>query len=65
MPRDDVLSTGPAAAYLGIGEQTLRDWVLGGRIPFIRLPSGRYRFRVVDLDEMLAVKEATDAKAAS
>jgi excisionase family DNA binding protein len=61
MARDRLLTTGPAATYLGVGEQTLRDWVKAGKVPHRLTPSGRLRFTVADLDAMIRTVEPTEA----
>ena len=49
--RHDALSTGQAAALLGVHPQTLRSMVRAGRGPAVfRLPSGRLRFRRRDVE---------------
>lgn len=63
MARDELLTTGPAAAYLGIAEQTLRDWVKAGKVPHSVAPSGRLRFTKAQLDSM--VREVKPTAAAS
>lgn len=49
-----------AATHAGVGWRTLNDWIAGRNIPraaqplkFSRLPSGRLRFRRIDIDEFL------------
>ena len=46
----DLLTTKEAASRLGVAPRTLQAWVQRGWIRAIRLPSGRLRFRVGDLD---------------
>lgn len=53
-----LLTTGEAAARLGVSSNTLRRWADDRRIKHVRLPSGRLRFRPGDLDEALAVQPA-------
>ncbi len=53
----DDLTTKAAADIVGVSEQTLRNWADEGKIRHIRLPSGRLRFRQIDLDEALAPVE--------
>jgi excisionase family DNA binding protein len=62
MPQEAVLTTGPAARRIGITENTLRSWAQSGKVAHIRMPNGRLRFRVSDLDAMVQVIEpSTDA----
>lgn len=58
---DELLSTGAAAAVLGVSDETLRRWVEDKRVRHIRLPSGQLRFRRTDLDELLTPVEPTEA----
>lgn len=61
---NDLRPSGWAAEYIGVTTETLRTWAKAGRIPYVRLPSGQYRFRVEDLDAMVAITEPTAAKSA-
>lgn len=63
-PHSELRTTAKAAQYIGVSEQTLRNWATAGRVPYIRLPSGQFRFRIEDLDAMVAVTPPT-AQAAS
>jgi excisionase family DNA binding protein len=56
---DELLTTGAAAAVLGVSDETLRRWVEDKRVRHIRLPSGQLRFRRSDLDELLTPVEPT------
>lgn len=49
-------------ADLGIEvvEETVREWARTGRLTYVRLPSGRFRFRPEDVD---AVAVPTEARA--
>jgi excisionase family DNA binding protein len=51
---DELLLTGAAAKYLGVSDETLRRWAEDKKIRHVRLPSGQFRFRRTDLDEVLA-----------
>lgn len=42
-----------AGEYLGVTGRTIRRWVSEGKLKAYRAPSGRYRFRVSDLDAAL------------
>lgn len=54
----ELLTTGEAAARLGVSTNTLRRWADDRRIRHVRMPSGRLRFRPSDVDEALAVQPA-------
>lgn len=51
MTDEAALSTGPAAARVGVTENTLRAWARAGKVPHLVSPSGRYKFRIADLDK--------------
>jgi len=51
---DSWLRLGPAAAHLGVSPNALRQWADSGRIACSRTPGGHRRFRVADLDGLLA-----------
>lgn len=55
------LSTGAAAALIGVSDETLRRWVEQGRVRHLRLPSGRLRFRREDVEALLVPVEPEDA----
>ena len=54
------LATGAAAAVLGVSDETLRRWVERGKVRYVRLPSGRLRFRRSDLEALLVPVEPTE-----
>ena len=49
----DLLTTGDAAAFLGVSEETLRRWADRKQIRHVRLPSGQLRFDPADLTAAL------------
>jgi excisionase family DNA binding protein len=54
MPQVPTLLTPPEVAErLGVADETVRQWCKAGRIPALRLPSGRFKIRseVVDAIE--------------
>lgn len=55
------LTTGAAAAVLGVSDETLRRWVDQGKVRYVRLPSGRLRFRQADIEALLVPVEPTEA----
>lgn len=48
------LELSEAADYLGVHFTTLRRWADGGKVPCIRTPGGRRRFKSAELDTFLA-----------
>ena len=49
-----LLSGKAAAAYLGVPYNTLRDWVIRGTLPVIRVPHSRSLwFDLADLDQFI------------
>lgn len=53
-PRDEVLLTsGQAAAFLGLSQATVLRWSRAGRIPCVRSAAGHRRFRLGDLETIL------------
>jgi excisionase family DNA binding protein len=44
------LDLSEAAEYIGVHFTTLRRWADDGKVPFIRTPGGRRRFKMVELD---------------
>lgn len=61
MPDDTDLSTKAAADLIGVSDETLRRWVEQRKVRYIRLPSGRLRFRRSDVLALLVVNEPTEA----
>lgn len=59
--KEELLRTGEAAAYLGVSDETLRRWAKEKKIRRVKLPSGQFRFRPVDLDEVLVPAEPESA----
>jgi excisionase family DNA binding protein len=41
--RPQLLTVSQAARLLSVSEKTMRRWIEGNRIPYLRLPSGSYR----------------------
>jgi len=54
----EYLTTGEAAAVLGVSDETLRRWADDRKVRHVRLPSGQLRFIRSDLDAVLAPVEA-------
>ncbi len=61
MPKlDDYLRIKDAAEYLGVCQNTLRNWEAAGKIPVRRHPMNRYRlFKISDLDRLLKTTEGS------
>lgn len=57
MNRDDLLTSGQAAAIVGVTDETIRRWAEDGKVRHMRLPSGRFRFRRSDIEALLEVVE--------
>ena len=51
-----------AAAMLGVHRDTLRRWAEDGKVPSVATPGGERRYRIEDLDALIA---PTIAQAAS
>jgi excisionase family DNA binding protein len=64
MPKlDDYLRIKEAAEYLGVCQNTLRNWEASGKISVHRHPVNNYRlFNVGDLDKVLRKTEQSAAK---
>jgi excisionase family DNA binding protein len=53
MSLQPLITSGEAAERLDISVVTLRRWIKDGKLGYIRLPSGQYRFRSEDVDALL------------
>ena len=64
MPKlDEYLKIAAAAEYLGVSQNTLRNWEASGKIKVRRHPMNRYRlFKVSDLDKLLKATEESVVK---
>ena len=64
MPRlDEYLRIKDAAEYLGVCQNTLRNWEAAGKFAVRRHPLNNYRlFKVSDLDKLLKRTERSAAK---
>ncbi|MDY6213663.1 MAG: helix-turn-helix domain-containing protein [Schaalia hyovaginalis] len=47
------LSTGEAAALLGVSRDTVRRWAKAGTVPYFQFPSGRIFFRRSDIEALV------------
>ena len=59
MPKlDEYLQIKDAAEYLGVCQNTLRNWEMAGKIPVCRHPVNNYRlYKRKDLDKLLKKAE--------
>ena len=48
-----LLTTGEVARMLFVTDETIRRWILDGRLPAINLPSGQKRIRRDDVEAIL------------
>jgi putative resolvase len=48
------LTLGEAARYLGVAQSTIRRWADEGRVRAFYTPGRHRRFRLADLDELVA-----------
>ncbi len=64
MPKlDEYLRIKDAAEYLGVCQNTLRNWEAAGKIRILRHPVNNYRlFKISDLDKLLKSTEQSVAK---
>jgi excisionase family DNA binding protein len=64
MPKlHEYLRIAEAAEYLGVHQNTLRNWEAAGKIKVHRHPMNRYRlYNVRDLDKLLKKTEQSAAK---
>ena len=61
----DYLRIGEAAEFLGVSQQTLRNWEEKGKIRVYRHPMNRYRlFREKDLERLLERLEESATRGA-
>ncbi|MFA4050662.1 MerR family DNA-binding transcriptional regulator [Mycobacteroides chelonae] len=51
---DPMLSVGEAAAKLGVSTDTLKRWEKSGRIGSLRTPTNHRRYRLSEIDALLA-----------
>jgi excisionase family DNA binding protein len=47
-----LLTTSEVARQLRVDAATVRRWCIAGQLAHIQLPSGVYRFRASDIDDM-------------
>lgn len=59
-PAEPLMNLTDAAAYLGVSRSTLQNWVWKGRVPYVKLGSGRgalTKFRPESLRAWVATRE--------
>lgn len=59
----DLLTAPQVAALLSVSGESVRRWAEAGRLPSITLPSGQRRFRMSDIDAILAGAQPEDGAA--
>lgn len=64
MPKlDDYLRIKQAADYLGVCQNTLRNWEAVGKLPVHRHPLNNYRlFKLSDLNRLLKITEQSGTR---
>lgn len=64
MPRlDEYFRIKEAAEYLGVSQNTLRNWGASGKLPMHRNPVNGYRlFKITDLDQFLLQVEQSSKR---
>ena len=53
----EILRSGDVAKILGVTRKTVWTWTVEGRIKAFRLPSGEFRYRREDVEELLREME--------
>jgi DNA-binding transcriptional MerR regulator len=63
---DEYLRIKETSEYLGVCQNTLRNWEVAGKIPVLRNPANNYRlFKVSDLKKLLAVVEQSRTRSST
>lgn len=57
-PTPKLLTATQVAEKLQVSPETVTDWAKNGKIDFIELPSGRYRYREETVTAILAGQKA-------
>jgi excisionase family DNA binding protein len=55
-PLATVLRSSEVAALFGVTMHTVKRWADSGLLPFFRTPGGHYRFRLEDIQTMMATR---------
>ncbi|MFD6097407.1 helix-turn-helix domain-containing protein [Nocardiopsis flavescens] len=58
-PLPELVTPGEVAALFGVDAKTVTRWVLRGKLPGVRTPSGHHRFLRTDVDRLLRQAGAT------
>ncbi|MFD6097572.1 helix-turn-helix domain-containing protein [Nocardiopsis flavescens] len=58
-PLPELVTPGEVAALFGVDTKTVTRWVLRGKLPGVRTPSGHHRFRKDDVTRLLKQAGAT------
>ncbi|PIX31761.1 hypothetical protein COZ60_02800 [Candidatus Bathyarchaeota archaeon CG_4_8_14_3_um_filter_42_8] len=53
---------GEIAKLFGVDRKTVTNWAQTGKIPNLRLPSGRFRFRKDEIDDILREKKPLEIR---
>jgi excisionase family DNA binding protein len=59
MTAERLLTAAEVAALFRVGTVTVGRWALSGRLPSVRTPGGRRRYREADVAALLNEKEPT------
>lgn len=62
MRQIDLLSAKDAAILLDVSPDTVRRWTRNGKVPHVRLPSGRVRYRRADILALLSPVGSEDSE---
>ena len=52
MPNTELLTAQQVADRLRVHVETVRRWTRAGDLPAVVLPSGRFRYRAIDVDAL-------------
>jgi excisionase family DNA binding protein len=58
MPNTELLTAREVADRLSVHVESVRRWTRQGDLAAVRLPSGRYRYRLADVDALIAGRVA-------
>ncbi len=62
VPTERLLTSGEAAAEIGISHASLQRWARDGKvIPVLTTPGGQYRWKLDDLRIQLGMTDVSDA----
>lgn len=58
MPNTELLTAQQVADRLAVHVESVRRWTRQGDLPAVRLPSGRYRYRIEDVNVLIEGRAA-------